>query len=46
MSFYEACPILNQDDEIKNSRLMIADITSKILKQGLELLGIQTVEKM
>jgi arginyl-tRNA synthetase len=46
MSFYEACPILNQDDEIKNSRLMIADITSKVLKQGLELLGIQTVEKM
>lgn len=46
MSFYEACPILNQDDEIKDSRLMIADITSKILKQGLELLGIQTVEKM
>ena len=46
MSFYEACPILNQDDEIKNSRLIIADITSKILKQGLELLGIQTVEKM
>ncbi|MDG1444241.1 MAG: arginine--tRNA ligase [Pseudomonadales bacterium] len=46
MSFYEACPILNQDDEIMNSRLMIADITSKVLKQGLELLGIQTVEKM
>lgn len=46
MSFYEVCPILNQDDEIKNSRLIIADITSKILKQGLELLGIQTVEKM
>lgn len=46
MSFYEACPILNQDDAIKNSRLIIADITSNILKQGLELLGIQTVEKM
>ncbi|TWV80541.1 arginine--tRNA ligase [Moraxella sp. VT-16-12] len=45
-SFYEACPILSADTPIKNSRLQLADLTAKTLKQGLTLLGIQTVEKM
>lgn len=45
-SFYEACPILSADDEIKNSRLQLADLTAKTLQKGLELLGIETVEKM
>ena len=46
MSFYESCPILNAAADIRNSRLLIADITARILKQGLELLGIETVEQM
>ncbi|QGM81490.1 arginine--tRNA ligase [Otariodibacter oris] len=45
-SFYEACPILNAEDDIKQSRLQLASLTAKTLKQGLELLGIKTVEKM
>ncbi|WP_434321362.1 arginine--tRNA ligase [Haemophilus influenzae] len=46
-SFYEHCPILNAEDEsIKLSRLKLALLTEKTLKQGLELLGIKTVEKM
>ncbi|MCK8815188.1 arginine--tRNA ligase [Haemophilus influenzae] len=46
-SFYEHCPILNAEDEsIKLSRLKLALLTEKTLKQGLALLGIKTVEKM
>ncbi|OBW94697.1 arginyl-tRNA synthetase [Gallibacterium salpingitidis] len=45
-SFYEHCPILNQADEVKQSRLKLAALTARILKQGLDLLGIKTVEKM
>ncbi|MDY4281715.1 MAG: arginine--tRNA ligase [[Pasteurella] mairii] len=46
-SFYEHCPILNHDDEqVKLSRLKLALLTEKTLKQGLALLGIKTVEKM
>ncbi|MDO5050986.1 MAG: arginine--tRNA ligase [Moraxella equi] len=45
-SFYEACPILSADDDTKNSRLQLADLTAKTLKTGLDLLGIKTVEKM
>lgn len=46
-SFYENCPILNAEDEnVKLSRLKLASLTEKTLKQGLELLGIKTIEKM
>lgn len=45
-SFYEAYPILNAEESIKQSRLKLAHLTAKTLKQGLDLLGIKTVEKM
>ena len=46
-SFYEHCPILNNDDQqVKLSRLKLALLTERTLKQGLDLLGIKTVEKM
>ena len=46
-SFYEHCPILNSDDQqVKLSRLKLALLTERTLKQGLDLLGIKTVEKM
>lgn len=46
-SFYEACPILNSDDQdLRNSRLKLSLLTAKTLKQGLDLLGIQTVDRM
>ncbi|OSN03499.1 arginine--tRNA ligase [Lonsdalea britannica] len=45
--FYEHCPILNAENEAeRQSRLKLAMLTSKTLKQGLDTLGIQTVEKM
>lgn len=48
MSFYEACPILKDgiDKEMKDSRLTLAALTARTLKSGLELLGIDTMEKM
>ena len=46
-SFYEHCPILNNNDQqVKLSRLKLALLTERTLKQGLDLLGIKTVEKM
>ncbi|MGX2970155.1 arginine--tRNA ligase [Ursidibacter sp. B-7004-1] len=45
-SFYEACPILNAEENTKQSRLKLASLTADTLKQGLDLLGIKTVEKM
>jgi arginyl-tRNA synthetase len=48
MSFYETCPILKEgiDEQTKNSRLMLAQLTAKTLRSGLDLLGIETMEKM
>lgn len=46
-SFYEACPILVAETEAqKQSRLKLAALTAKTLKQGLLLLGINTLERM
>ncbi|MCW8327544.1 arginine--tRNA ligase [Photobacterium sp. SDRW27] len=45
-SFYEACPILNAEEEVKQSRLKLALLTAKTIKQGLDLLGIETLERM
>ncbi|GLY62211.1 arginine--tRNA ligase [Pectobacterium carotovorum subsp. carotovorum] len=45
--FYEHCPILNaESDDVRQSRLRLALLTAKTLKQGLDTLGIETVEKM
>jgi arginyl-tRNA synthetase len=46
-TFFEQCPVLKAPDEAtRNSRLLICDLTARTLRQGLELLGIQVVEKM
>ncbi|MGI9277248.1 MAG: arginine--tRNA ligase [Endozoicomonas sp.] len=48
MKFYEACPV-NKDgvaDVLRKSRLQVCSLTAKTLKQGLGLLGIDTVEQM
>ena len=46
-SFYEACPILKaENDTQKQSRLKLAWLTASTLKQGLNLLGINTLERM
>jgi arginyl-tRNA synthetase len=46
-SFYEACPVLKAEtDELKRSRLALADLTARVLAQGLSLLGIDAPEQM
>ncbi|URJ31167.1 arginine--tRNA ligase [Blochmannia endosymbiont of Camponotus sp.] len=46
-SFYENCPIIKETNtQIKYSRLKLALITVRILKKGLNLLGIKTVKHM
>ena len=46
-SFYENCPVLKAEDEAtRNSRLALCALTARVLKQGLETLGIETVEQM
>ncbi len=44
--FYEACPILTAEAPVRTSRLVLADRTATTLRQGLDLLGIETLERM
>jgi len=48
MRFYEQNPMLKEgvDEETKMSRLQLADLTAKTIKQGLDILGIQVVNKL
>ena len=46
-SFYQNNPILNQENEnAKNFRLELSELTGKTIKKGLALLGIGTVNRM
>ena len=45
-SFYEACHVLNSEGTVRNTRLLLCEATSRVLKQGLGLLGIKTTERM
>lgn len=46
MRFYESCPILKADAQLRDSRLALSALTANTLKLGLDLLGIETLEKM
>ncbi|MFC0047812.1 arginine--tRNA ligase [Rheinheimera tilapiae] len=48
MSFYEACPILKEGIEpaLRDSRLMLSIMVAKLLAKGLDLLGIDVMERM
>lgn len=46
-SFYSQCHILSEEDEgIRQSRLQLSKMTVDILEKGLDILGIQTPERM
>ena len=46
-TFYENCPVLKPEAaEFRASRLQLCDLTARVLKQGLEILGIEVVEQM
>jgi arginyl-tRNA synthetase len=44
--FYEACPVLAAEPAVRDSRLVVCDLTARTLRQGLYLLGIDVVEQM
>jgi len=44
--FFENCPVLKAPAAERASRLILCDLTARVLKQGLETLGIQTLEQM
>ncbi|WP_225639558.1 arginine--tRNA ligase [Candidatus Profftia sp. (ex Adelges kitamiensis)] len=45
--FYEVCPILTaKNNKQRISRLKLVSLTAKTLKTGLDILGIQTVDRM
>lgn len=48
MRFYEQSPILKEDipTNIKMSRLMLSSITARTIKKGLEILGIEVVDRL
>jgi arginyl-tRNA synthetase len=45
-SFYEACPVLKSEEPARSSRLALCELTARVLRKGLELLGIKVPEKM
>jgi len=46
-TFFEQCPVLKAETEaLRTSRLLLADLTARVIARGLNLLGIETIEQM
>jgi arginyl-tRNA synthetase len=45
-TFYENCPVLKAEPEVRASRLLLCNLTALVLKEGLNILGIETLEQM
>ena len=46
-TFYHKVRVLKAEtDELRQSRLLLCDLTGRVIRKGLELLGIQTLERM
>jgi len=44
--YYHSVPVLKADEETKNARLAMLSAVSQVLKNGLELLGVEALEEM
>jgi arginyl-tRNA synthetase len=44
--FYERCPVLKSEGDVRTSRLLLCDLTSRTLDLGLRMLGITAPERM
>ena len=44
--FYENCPVLKAEGAARVTRLGLCDVTARVLKEGLQALGIETTEQM
>jgi arginyl-tRNA synthetase len=45
-SFYADTPVLKAEAKERAARLALCDLTARTLRHGLDLLGIQTLERM
>lgn len=46
-NFYEKCPVLKADStQEKNFRLTLVDVTRDVLRQGMQLVGMEAPERM
>jgi arginyl-tRNA synthetase len=43
---YESCPVLKADEPQRSSRLKLCELAGRVLKEGLNALGIETLEQM
>jgi len=44
--FYENCPVLQSEPQTRKNRLLLCELTAKVLSEGLAILGIETLEQM
>jgi arginyl-tRNA synthetase len=45
--FFQNCPVLKAETSaLRDSRLLLCDLTARVIQRGLDLLGIRTVERM
>ena len=44
--FYDRCPVLKADPEVRGPRLKLCDLTRRTLQDGLNTLGLPTVDRM
>ena len=44
--FYESCPVLKAEGTERATRLLLCDLTGRVLRQGLATLGIEVTEQM
>ena len=45
-AFYENCPVLQSEEPLRSSRLLLCRLTADVIKRGLNLLGIEVIEQM
>ena len=45
-SFYQNLPVLKSGEGVRESRLRLSDLTARTMRQGLDLLGIETMERI
>jgi arginyl-tRNA synthetase len=44
--FFESCPVLKSDEATRTSRLALCRLVGRVIRQGLEILGIEVLEQM
>ncbi len=44
--FYENCPVIQSEEPLRSSRLLLVNLTARTLEIGLDLLGIEHPDQM